>query len=149
MKGPDPMTERGKKVTNANGTSPGTDGSLVKYMFSGSPQDMFEFAPQAGEVRVMTVVAECTRDTSRRLTHDGKQMVAPWAIREVTLGRPTTLRDDSDPNQTKIDDPDQQPDNGEPDAETKAADAEQAEVDKVPDPFTVNEPPQDDGTAED
>ncbi|ATN90246.1 hypothetical protein SEA_LENNON_52 [Gordonia phage Lennon] len=142
--------ERGKKVTNANGTEPGTDGALVKYMFSGSPQDMFEFAPQAGEVRVMTVVAECTRDTGRRLTHDGKQLVAPWAIREVTLGRQTTLRDDTDPNQTAIDDPDQTDDGDpEPDDETKAAGAEQAAIAAVPDPFTVNEPPQDDGTTED
>ncbi|QUE25926.1 hypothetical protein SEA_FITZGERALD_51 [Gordonia phage Fitzgerald] len=141
--------ERGKKVTNANGTEPGTDGALVKYMFSGSPQDMFEFAPQAGEVRVMTVVAECTRDTGRRLTHDGKQLVAPWAIREVTLGRQTTLRDDTDPNQTAIDDPDQKPDDGdpEPDAETQANDAEQAAIDNTDDPFYV--PPQDDGTAKD
>ncbi|AYR02603.1 hypothetical protein SEA_BIBWIT_50 [Gordonia phage Bibwit] len=138
------MTERGKKVTNANGTDPGTDGSLVKYMFSGSPQDMFEFAPQAGEVRVMTVVAECTRDTSRRLTHDGKQMVAPWAIREVTLGRPTTLRDDdADPNQTAIDDPDQTGDTP-PDDDTAAA-AEKAAIAAVPDPFTVAK---DDGAAE-
>lgn len=127
--------ERGKKVTNANGTEPGTDGTLVKYMFSGSPQDMFDFAPQAGEVRVMTVVAECTRDTGRRLTHDGKQLVAPWAIREVTLGRQTTLRDDDhDPGQTAIDDPDQQPDDGD---ENDTDDAEQAAIDNTRDPFYV------------
>ncbi|AXQ62958.1 hypothetical protein SEA_ASHERTHEMAN_51 [Gordonia phage Ashertheman] len=140
------MTERGKKVTNANGTDPGTDGSLVKYMFSGSPQDMFEFAPQAGEVRVMTVVAECTRDTSRRLTHDGKQMVAPWAIREVTLGRPTTLRDDdADPNQTAIDDPDQTGDDTPPDDDT--ATAEKAAIAATPDPL-FSSSAKDDGAAE-
>ena len=49
---------RGKQATNMNGTDAGTDGDLVIYAFSGSPTDLFELAPEAGDVRVMTVTVE-------------------------------------------------------------------------------------------
>ena len=127
---------KGKKVTNANGTAPGTDTDMVKFAFSGSPTDLFELAPEAGEVRVMTITAQCTNGTHKRLTRDGTQLVAGWAVREVTVGRVAQLADRDDPNQAAIDDPDQSADAG--DAVTDAeAEAERANIASVPDPFAV------------
>lgn len=139
---------RGKQVTNMNGTDAGTDGSLVKYAFSGSPTGLFELAPEAGNVYVMTVTVECTNGTHRRLTRDGTQLVAGWAVREVVIGRKTELADRDDPNQTAIDDPDQTGDDVDADAATAAeVEAERAHIAAVPDPFQVpdaDEPPADD-----
>lgn len=136
---------RGKQVTNMNGTDAGTDGDLVKYAFSGSPTGLFELAPEAGNVYVMTVTVECTNGTHKRLTRDGTQLVAGWAVREVVVGRKAELADRSDPNQTAIDDPDQ---TGDDDADTVAeVEAERAHIAAVPDPFQVpdaDEPPADD-----
>ena len=62
---------RGKKVTHHNGTEPGADSEMVKYRFSGSPTSLFEHAPEAGEVRVLTVTAQCTNGTHGKLGADG------------------------------------------------------------------------------
>ena len=133
------MTEedyKGKKVTNANGTAPGTDTDMVKFAFSGSPTDLFDLAFEAGEVRVMTIMVQCTNGTHKRLTRDGTQLVARWAVREVTVGRVAQLADRDDPNQTAIDDLDQTADASDDVADAEA-EAERANIAAVPDPFAV------------
>lgn len=133
---------KAQKVTNANGTTPGTDGDQVKYKFSGSPTGLYEHRPEAGEVRVMTVTVECT-SVGDEVIKDGVRHVSNWAVRAATLGRQTTLPDN--PDQMSIDDVDdpQDDDDSKPsltvvnDADTAATAAEQAEVDKVGDPFAV------------
>lgn len=89
---PSVQGERGKKVKPQNGTEPGANSDQVKYKFSGSPTDLFDHTPVAGEVRVMTITVQCT-SSGDELIKDGKRHVANWAVRECILGRQTTLRE--------------------------------------------------------
>ena len=66
----------------------------------------------------------------------GTQLVARWAVREVTVGRVAQLADRDDPNQTAIDDLDQTADASD-DVTDAEAEAERANIAAVPDPFAV------------
>lgn len=129
---------KGQKVTNFNGTEPGTDSDQVKFRFSGSPTDLFTMHPEAGETRAMTVVAECTSGTHSKLTSDGTRLEASWAIREVTVGRQAVVKKPDDvEGQTAIDDDDQtEPEAAGDPAEETAEDIERAAAHGIADPFT-------------
>lgn len=128
---------KGQKVTNHNGTDAGTDGNQVKYRFSGSPTSLYELQPEAGEVRVMTVTAQCTNGTHGKLGADGTFLEASWAIREVVIGRQTTLKE---PAETATDDDEIAAESAENEnqlslVESQANEAEQKAVSGVADPF--------------
>ncbi|AKI28690.1 hypothetical protein GTE6_48 [Gordonia phage GTE6] len=129
---------KGQKVTNHNGTEAGADGQQVKYRFSGAPTSLYELQPEAGEVRVMTVTAQCTNGTHGKLGADGTFLEASWAIREVVIGRQTTLKEPVE--QTAIDDDEIAEESAAAEnqlslVETEAAEAEQKAVSGVDDPF--------------
>ena len=129
---------KGQKVTNYNGTEPGADSEMVKYRFSGSPTSLFEHAPEAGEVRVLTVTAQCTNGTHGKLGADGTFLEASWAIREVVIGRQTTLKEPVE--QTATDDDEIAEESAAAEnqlslVESETAEAEQKAVSGVADPF--------------
>ncbi|QAY16793.1 hypothetical protein SEA_TWONLO_46 [Gordonia phage Twonlo] len=129
---------KGKKVTNHNGTEAGADGNQVKYRFSGSPTSLYELQPEAGEVRVMTVTAQCTNGTHGKLGADGTFLEASWAIREVVIGRQTTLKEPVE--QTATDDDEIAEESAAAEnqlslVESETAEAEQKAVSGVADPF--------------
>ncbi|QGJ95834.1 hypothetical protein J1770_gp48 [Gordonia phage EMoore] len=134
---------KGQKVTNANGTDPGTDGSMVKFRFSGSPTSLYELSPEAGDVFVMTCTVQCTNGTHRKLGADGTFLEASFAVRECVVGRQTTLREPATQTATDDDDIVKESKQNEaqltlvPPDEADAAAAEQAAVNKVADPFKV------------
>lgn len=144
---------KGQKVTNANGTDPGTDGSMVKFRFSGSPTSLYELSPEAGDVFVMTCTVQCTNGTHRKLGADGTFLEASFAVRECVVGRQTTLREPA--TQTATDDDEVAKESKEneaqlslvPPAEADAAAAEQAAVDNTSDPFHVPDAAGADGDA--
>ncbi|QDH93207.1 hypothetical protein SEA_VERITY_52 [Gordonia phage Verity] len=135
---PSIQAEKPKRVKNANGTRPGTDGDQIKYKFSSSPTGLFEHKPRVGEVRVMTVTVECTASGDEQI-RDGVRHVANWAVRNAQLGRQTTLPDDD--QQTAIDDDEIAKESEQAElalvgeAEKEQADAEQKAVSGVDDPF--------------
>lgn len=118
---------KGQKVSNNNGTTPGTDGTQTKYKFSGSPTSLFEHSPKVGEVRVMTITVECTSAGDEQI-RDGVRHVANFAVREATLGRQTTLPETD--GQTAIDDDE---------IADETAQAEQAMLGDDPDDATTDE----------
>ncbi|UVF61674.1 hypothetical protein SEA_APUNK_53 [Gordonia phage APunk] len=145
IQGEDTKPKRGKRVKTANGTEPGTDSSMVKFRFSGSPTSLFELTPEAGDTFVMTCTVQCTNGTHRKLGADGTFLEASFAVREVVIGRQTTLRDKG---QTAVDDDEIAKESKEaesqltlvPPAEADAAEAEQANAEQkavsgVDDPF--------------
>ncbi|QPO17132.1 hypothetical protein SEA_LILBEANIE_54 [Gordonia phage Lilbeanie] len=96
------MGDKGAKVINMNGQPAGTDGTLTKYNFVGTPPTMYEHMPEVGEYRTMTVTVECTASGHKKKA-DGSYPAATWAIREAAIGREVDPPSDVDPDQTTID----------------------------------------------
>lgn len=145
---------KGQRVTNANGTDPGTDGSMVKFRFSGSPTSLYELSPEAGDVFVMTCTVQCTNGTHRKLGADGTFLEASFAVRECVVGRQTTLREPAEQTATDDDDVAKESKENEaqlslvPPAEADANTAEQAAIGQQPDPFDAG-PADDAGSGSD
>lgn len=103
------------EVNTIDGDMDAESTHMNKWKFSGSPEDMLEYQPHVGEIRVLTVTAECTGTGIEQLA-SGTRRFTKWSVRETNTGNVGTLKGKKGPEVGEIpgqlsidDDPDVEP----------------------------------------
>ncbi|KXP00863.1 hypothetical protein [Tsukamurella pseudospumae] len=74
------------EVHNQQGDDAATAAGFSRYQFSGKPGDQFEYTPEIGEKRVMTVTVECTAHEEKATANEGIQKIVKLKVVEAEVG---------------------------------------------------------------
>lgn len=91
------------EVHNQQGDSAATAEGMVRYAFSGKAPDQYEYLPEIGETRTMSVQVLCTAHEDKATANEGIQRIVKFKVVNAEVG---TLAKSAPEDPTLFGDPD-------------------------------------------